>query len=390
MLIEQKSVSSSCKSKWDPLLPKAKKYMKDWVSNPTTRQKFEKNWGITAAKKGMYSKLRTDRAKTAYDSIVSAVSGLGTNKTKLLNAISTLSANEFRLVLNSFSDKRSGYLNFDAMINQEFDQYDLEDAIKLKEILKNKGINSEVRTAKNKAGQTLFDEFRMFVDDRIGVTLESEILNGWTVDSIFKRYLEIIDNVIIRYYNGDDDDNFFAYVNSDELIIINVNCSKNDPTPYSTLVHEIQHLLYYIKPLNPDIKIEKVFGTYAKPTSTEQTSQNAKNIKQTAQNLGVNEKYLNYFYGVAKNESDTGYSCRHTEKMSNIMSIRSLFNLGPNDKLTFEMIKPYLIGQKHQTDITWLLSCWASNGFPNINHMLKRINELAFQQTSSSGDRNLA
>jgi hypothetical protein len=364
--------------------------MKDWVSNPTTRQKFEKNWGITAAKKAMHSKLRTDRAKTAYDSIVSAVSGLGTNKTKLLNAISTLSANEFRLVLNYFSDKRSGYLNFDGMINQEFDQYDLKDAIKLKEILKNKGINSEVRTAKNKAGQTLFDEFRMFVDDRIDVTLESEILNGWTVDSIFKRYLEIINNVIIRYYNGDDDDNFFAYVNSDELIIINVNCSNNDPTPYNTLVHEIQHLLYYIKPLNPDIKIEKVFGTYAKPTSTKQTSQNGKNIKQTAQNLGVNEKYLNYFYGVAKNESDPEYSCRHTEKMSNIMSIRSLFNLGPNDKLTFEMIKPYLIGQKHQTDITWLLSCWASKGFPNINHMLKRINELAFQQTSSSGDRNLA
>jgi len=390
MLIEQKSVSSSCKSKWDPLLPKAKKYMKDWVSNPTTRQKFEKNWGITAAKKGMYSKLRTDRAKTAYDSIVSAVSGLGTNKTKLLNAISTLSANEFRLVLNSFSDKRSGYLNFDGMINQEFDQYDLEDAIKLKEILKNKGIYSEVRTAKNKAGQTLFHKFITFVDDRINVTLESEILDGWTVDLIFKRYLEIIDNVIIRYYNGDDDDNFFAYVNSDELIIINVNCSNNDPTPYNTLVHEIQHLLYYIKPLNPDIKIEKVFGTYANPTSTKQTSQNGKNIKQTAQNLGVNEKYLNYFYGVAKNESDPEYSCRHTEKMSNIMSIRSLFNLGPNDKLTFEMIKPYLIGQKHQTDITWLLSCWASKGFPNINHMLKRINELAFQQTSSSGDRNLA
>ena len=50
-LIEQQSVSYSCKSKYDTLLPKAQKYMKDWVSNPTTRQKFENNWGITAAKK---------------------------------------------------------------------------------------------------------------------------------------------------------------------------------------------------------------------------------------------------------------------------------------------------------------------------------------------------
>jgi hypothetical protein len=49
-----------------------------------------------------------------------------------------------------------------------------------------------------------------------------------------------------------------------------------------------------------------------------------------------------------------------------------------------------MMGDEEDTDITWLLSCWASNGFPDINHMLKRINQLAFQQTSSSGDRNLA
>ena len=392
MLIEQKrtySVSSSCKSKWDPLLPKAIKYMKDWVSNPTTRQKFENNWGITAAKKGMSSKLRTDRVKTAYDSIVSAVSGLGTDKTKLLNAISTLSANEFKLVLKSFSDKRTGYSNFQDMVNQEFDSYDLEDANKLKEILKNKRIQSEVGIAKNKFGNTFFYDFTMSVDERIDATLEYDIL-GSTVDSIFDKYLEIINNATIRYYNGDDDDNAYAFVNSNEPTIINVNCSQNDPAPYNTLVHEIQHLLYFIKPLNPDIKIENVFGTYAnnRTSSTGQTDPSIKNIKQTSQNLGVNEYYLRYFYNVAKLNPE--YSCEHTEKMSNIMAIRSKFNLSPNDKITFEMIKPYMMGNKDDTDITWLLSCWASKGFPEINQILGRINQLAFQQTSSSGDRNLA
>ena len=392
MLIEQKrtySVSSSCKSKWDPLLPKAIKYMKDWVSNPTTRQKFENNWGITAAKKGMSSKLRTDRVKTAYDSIVSAVSGLGTDKTKLLNAISTLSANEFKLVLKSFSDKRTGYSNFQDMVNQEFDSYDLEDANKLKEILKNKRIQSEVGIAKNKFGNTFFYDFTMSVDERIDATLEYDIL-GSTVDSIFDKYLEIINNATIRYYNGDDDDNAYAFVNSNEPTIINVNCSQNDPAPYNTLVHEIQHLLYFIKPLNPDIKIENVFGTYTnnRTSSTGQTDPSIKNIKQTSQNLGVNEYYLRYFYNVAKLNPE--YSCEHTEKMSNIMAIRSKFNLSPNDKITFEMIKPYMMGNKDDTDITWLLSCWASKGFPEINQILGRINQLAFQQTSSSGDRNLA
>ena len=389
MLIEQKSVSSSCKSIWDPLLPKAKKYMKDWVSNPTTRQKFENNWGITAAKKGMSGKLKTDRVKTAYDSIVSAVSGLGTNKSKLLNAISTLSLYEFKLLLNSFSDKRTGYFNFQDMINQEFDQYDLEDAIKLQKILKNKRIESQVRTSKNKIGQTLFNDFTMqswFVDETIDAIVEYEILNGWTADSIFEKYLETINNATIKYYNEDDD--AYAFVNRSNPTIINVNCFQNDPAPYNTLVHEIQHLLYYIKPLNPDIKIEKIYGTYINTTLTGKTSQNVKNIKQTAENLGVSQRHLNWFYDLAKQKGE--YSCEHTEKMSNIMAIRSKFNLSPNDKITFEMIKPYMMGDEEDTDITWLLSCWASNGFPDINHMLKRINQLAFQQTSSSGDRNLA
>jgi len=389
MLIEQKSVSSSCKSKYDPLLSKAKKYMKDWVSNPTTRQKFENNWGITAAKKAMHSKLRTDRVKTAYDSIVSAVSGLGTNKTKLLNAISTLSANEFKLLLKSFSDKRTGYSNFQDMINQEFDGYDLDDANKLKEILQNKRIQSEVRTAKDGFGQIFFYDFTMYVDERIYADLEFDIL--WsTVDSIFDKYLEIIDNATIKYYNGDDDDNAYAFVSSNEPTIINVNCSLNDTEPYETLVHEIQHLLYFFTPLNPDTKIEKVFGTYAnnRTSSTGQTDPIIKNMKQTSQNLGVNEKYLQTFYNLAKLNPE--YICEHTEKMSNIMAIRSLFNLRPNDKITFEMIKPYLMGQKKHTDINWLLGCWASKGFPEINQVLGRINQLALQQTSSSGDKNLA
>ena len=384
-LIEQQSVSYSCKSKYDTLLPKAQKYMKDWVSNPTTRQKFENNWGITAAKKGMSSELRTDRVKTAYDSIVSAVSGLGTDKTKLLNAISTLSANEFKLVLKSFSDKRTGYSNFQDMVNQEFDRYDLKDANKLKEILKNKRIQSEVRTAKNSFGETFFHDFTMYVDERIDATLEYDIL-GDTVDSIFKRYIEIIDNVVLRYYNKND--GALAFVQYHEEIIINLNCSYNDTEAYETLVHEIQHLLYFKKPLNPDIKVEKIFKTPAKPGTKKQTGTNDTLFKQISQNLGVSQQSLNYFYNLGKSKGE--YSCDHSEKMSNIMAIRSLFNLSPNDKITFEMIKPYMMGNKWHGDINFLLSCWASKGFPDINNTLNRINQLAFQQTSSSGDRNLA
>ena len=140
--------------------------------------------------------------------------------------------------------------------------------------------------------------------------------------------------------------------------------------------------------MNPDIKIEKIYGTYANTTSTGQTYENVAVLKKISQNLGVSQSHLNWFYDLAKQKGK--YSCEHTEKMSNIMAIRAKFNLSPNDKITFEMIKPYMMGNEEDTDITWLLSCWASKGFPDINQMLNRINQLAFQQTSSSGDRNLA
>ena len=140
--------------------------------------------------------------------------------------------------------------------------------------------------------------------------------------------------------------------------------------------------------MNPDIKVEKIFKTPAKPGTKKQTGTNDTLFKQISQNLGVSQQSLNYFYNLGKSKGE--YSCDHSEKMSNIMAIRSLFNLSPNDKITFEMIKPYMMGNKWHGDINFLLSCWASKGFPDINNTLNRINQLAFQQTSSSGDRNLA
>lgn len=51
----------------------------------------------------------------------------------------------------------------------------------------------------------------------------------------------------------------YAFVNQTTPENIYVNCSLTDDDPLGTLIHEIQHLLYYIKPLNPSITIENVF-----------------------------------------------------------------------------------------------------------------------------------
>jgi hypothetical protein len=72
--------------------------------------------------------------------------------------------------------------------------------------------------------------------------------------------------------------------------------------------------------------------------------------------------------------------------MSNITSIRKLFNIKPGQNITLEMLKPYIKGDKHHTDIYWLLSCWALNGFSDINTLINKMNQLAYQDFKSNKD----
>ena len=95
-------------------------------------------------------------------------------------------------------------------------------------------------------------------------------------------------------------------------------------------------------------------------------------------------------YAKVNEIEDPGYSCRTTEKMSNIMAIRKHFNLKPGGNITKEMLIPYIEGDKNDTNIYWVLSCWALNGFPDINIMLNKINQLAYQDTKQNNNTRIA
>ena len=75
----------------------------------------------------------------------------------------------------------------------------------------------------------------------------------------------------------------------------------------------------------------------------------------------------------ADDYSRPSYICQATEKMSNIMSVRSHFKLKPGQNITIAMLKPYIEHKKKNTDISWILLCWAKNGFPDLNKMINRI-----------------
>jgi 3-deoxy-D-manno-octulosonic acid (KDO) 8-phosphate synthase len=107
--------------------------------------------------------------------------------------------------------------------------------------------------------------------------------------------------------------------------------------------------------------------------------------------LGVDVNKLNTWERVSKNASpeDPGYVCRETEKASNIQSVRHLLNIKPGQNITPQMLKPYINGEKNDTNIDWLLMCWASKGFKDINLFLSDLNKLAYQETNQKDNTRL-
>jgi len=231
----------------------------------------------------------------------------------------------------------------------------------------------------------------------------SKYANTFSVESYvaWNKYFDILNNLNIIVYDDTMPNEILtalAYVRSGEsLYDIHVNCSKNPKDLLGTMVHEIQHLLYQVKPLNPAKKISNVFvnkNQEIEPISNifditklgsfvnKNTVDYSKQMETASKKLNLSYLTLGLWKAKAEKEEkeDPGYVCRETEKMSNIMSIRRFLGIQPKDKITLDMLKPYMTFEKNHTDISWVLMCWAQRGFPDDNAMLDEINALAFKQ----------
>ena len=148
------------------------------------------------------------------------------------------------------------------------------------------------------------------------------------------------------------------------------------------MIHEIQHALYAMAPLNPDSKVNQIFKN--KNNFLDKFFKNKSEIKTTIDEY--EEDNIDFWSNAAKKEAkkdDPNYICRETEKLSNIQSIRKLFGVGPGQKLTKQMFEPYIRRDKDDTDVYWYLVCWAHKQFPDLNKMIEKINELAFEYEKS-------
>ncbi len=403
--------------------------------------------------------LEQSNVTSAYNDIVDASSGPGTDPDKILKAFDKIkNIKDFTKLLSMFKDKKTGYDNFSDMINQEYEKFNFDDVLKLKQKLYPLGVMVSYSSGQNYLGEKMFTgnfTFKIFkpqntkqndkncinkynpllvqakkhwIDWLSNPITKQKFIKNWSdkdydindVNEIFKNYINSLNNLKLFFYNNSIDKingidvngsrDAFAFVKENSPNNIYINCSLNDDDALGSLIHEIQHILYHIHPLNPDGKVGELFvdkntnkmgpidflntifnpiGSLLKTSKTSKTdndlSQNIKNISKIY-NIKFDELKDLYSSASEYEKRKPGYVCSETEKMSNITSIRKLFNIKPGQNITLEMLKPYIKGDKHHTDIYWLLSCWALNGFSDINTLINKMNQLAYQDFKSNKD----
>ena len=401
----------------------------------------------------------------AYNEVIKGANyPLGTSKDTILGAFNYIkTVEDFHTLRLMFKDKKTGYGSFEEMINEEYDRLDFDDIIKLQEKLYSIGVILDFSYGGNRIGTNFFsggvkityeknfenikkarkinskctskyppllkqaqDYWIKWLSNPItkqkfrtnwNVKPKNDMIDGKEVNDIFEEYIDCINNSKLVFYdntmkhapgfskvNLTKTKSAYAFVLQETPENIYVNCSLNDGDPLGSLIHEIQHLLYFIRPLNPSITIKNVFlkpgdkklsikDVYdsSKKNDSFDLENYWKDVTNSAQFLGVEPYILNDWASKSEDAhtEDPGYICRETEKASNIQSVRHLFNIKPGQNITPQMLKPYINGKKHHGDISWILMCWASKGFKDINLFLSDLNKLAYQETNQTDNTRL-
>ena len=394
-----------------------------------------------------------------YNEIVDASEGFGTDPDKILSAIKKLkNQNEFKYLLTLFKDKKTGWSNFFLMIDKEYESDNGEDVELLISALKNINVFTTASFGTNGYGSKMFKgAFRLEGSGYYNETPKTTQMmqscksswtkslpaaikwwRDWLSDPITKKkfmsnypnepyitsryypeYFELLNKIKLHFYNdntisvnnhanGPQFRKAIAYVvKPDGNIYVNCSLSSSyEEEIDEILTHEIQHMIYDIKPLNPADKISSSFGKInsekkskeqikreflAEPLNKTKTKEYSPEIIAVAKKYNLNPWYLSNLQDRTRdnrNPSDPGYICRATEKMSNIVAVRKALGIKPGQNITFDMIKPYITKQKTNNDVSFILFCWTERGFTDLNQMLQNINQLALKQNKQSQQNN--
>jgi hypothetical protein len=259
------------------------------------------------------------------------------------------------------------------------------------------------------------------------------------VEEIFKKYISTMDIIEIKPYGRCSDGNpqgfnYSEFLGKTQLPKSAYACVVNGiGKPYlfcnmkilksiseleieNVMVHEVQHILHnLVHPLNPETKLDNCFGVGNDVSNIKNTLLKSKpkpfdilpkilvktitpglidgGVKPLMGTFNLTEvqakRAMTSLVEILSGSEE--YAAEYDEIMSRVMSIRHANGLKPGQDITIEHLKPAvlkLVNRQNpnsvEGDINLILGYWAMTGYNNLNFLLRSMNALALQQSSSN------
>lgn len=196
--------------------------------------------------------------------------------------------------------------------------------------------------------------------------------------SLLPEWLKELDKVQMKYVNvGNNDTLAFVDPSERDLHHMYVNCdheTDNSVNIVSVMVHELQHRLDMIHPINPELMVAKIsHSNYRPKTNPFGKLFKDSEVDRVCKMFGVDDmdrmrRVMTYWHRTfgLKFRHPLGYQCNPEEAQSMVSSIRYQFDVQPGQPLPIQVFKDVFMGKLQGTEymsISWLLNCWGMNWF---------------------------
>lgn len=221
---------------------------------------------------------------------------------------------------------------------------------------------------------------------KIHKTSEEDIKNNYV-----PKWLKIIEPLKIEYENYKDNtiaevspslDIPYVFVNIGSKVFSVKYRTKYEVEGVRILVHEIQHKMSVLIPINPQEVVNFSFGKQNHLSGWVSKMFTTELVERVGKDFGISDlnevKYKLYSLFNMANKNDMKYITNATEMTSRIDGIRYKYGIKPSEKgLTPEMFKDTFLKIKYDPDKDWILILWSRYGFPPFKDFLNGLESLA-------------
>jgi hypothetical protein len=217
-------------------------------------------------------------------------------------------------------------------------------------------------------------------------TTEEEVRNNYV-----PKWLKIIEPIHIKYEEFKDNtiaevdhslENPFVYVNMSSKVFSERYRNKYEIEGVRILVHELQHKMSELIPINPKEVVDYSFGKQVYVTGWINKMFPKEMVERVGKEFGISDlnevkSKLYTLFSMAK-KNDLKYTITATEMTSRIDGIRYEYGIKPSEKgLKPKMFKDTFLKIKYDPDKDWILILWSKYGYPPFQEFLNGLEILA-------------